>query len=70
MISPVLVFVIMLLWLDFEFCDRKIATAPLVNGLVILTLNIFKIAFLFLIYGMTELLEEQIPEQLHLCFTF
>ena len=67
MTSPVLVFVIMFLCLHLEMLDCEVGTDVLANGLVILKLRVCEIELLFLIYGMAEWLEEQIPEWLHLC---
>ena len=69
MTSPVFVFVIMFLCLRLELLDSDVATALLVNWSVILLLIVCEIQLLFLIRGMVERLEEQIPEWLHLCFS-
>ena len=69
MTSPVFVFVIMFLCLHLELLDSDVGTALLVNWLVILLLIVCEIQLLFLIRGMAEGLEEQIPEWLHLCFS-
>ena len=69
MTSPVFVFVIMFLCLHLEVLDCDVGTALLVNWLVILILIVCEIQLLFLIRGMAEGLEEQIPEWLHLCFS-
>ena len=69
MTSPVFVFVIMFLCLHLELLDCDVGTALLVNWLVILILIVCEIQLLFLIRGMAEGLEEQIPEWLQLCFS-
>ena len=69
MTSPVFVFVIMFLCLHLEVLDCDVGTALLVNWLVILILIVCEMQLLFLIRGMAEGLEEQIPEWLHLCFS-
>ena len=69
MTSPVFVFGIMFLCLHLELLDCDVGAALLVNWLVISILIVCEIQLLFLIRGMAEGLEEQIPEWLHLCFS-
>ena len=69
MTSPVFVFVIMFLCLHLEVLDCDVGTALLVNWLVILIVIVCEMQLLFLIRGMVEGLEEQIPEWLDLCFS-
>jgi hypothetical protein len=69
MTSSVFVFVIMFLCLHLELLDCDVGTALLVNWLVISILIVCEIQLMFLIRGMAEELEEQIPEWLHLCFS-
>ena len=69
MTSPVFVFVIMFLCLHLELLDCDVGTALLVNWLVISIFIVCGIQLLFLIRGMAEGLEEQIPEWLHLSFS-
>ena len=69
MTASVFVFVIMFLCLHLELLDCDVETDLLVNWLVISILIGCEIQLLFLIHGMAEELEEQIPEWLHLCFS-
>ena len=69
MTSPVFVCGIMFLCLHLVMLDCDVGTALLVNWLVIFIFIGCEIQFLFLIHGMAEGPEEQIPEWLHLCFS-
>ena len=69
MTSPGFFFVIMFLCLHLELLDCDVGTALLVNLLVTSILIVCEIRLLFLIRGMVERLEEQIPEWFHVCFS-
>ena len=62
-------FVIMLFCLHFEFLDYDVGPALLPNWSVMSILTVGEIQVLFLIRGMVERLEEQIPEWLQRCFS-
>ena len=62
MTSPVFFFVIMFFCLHFELLDCGVGTALLDNLLVTSILIVCEIQLLFLIRGIVERLEEQIPE--------
>ena len=55
--------------MDFELLDCDVGPALLLNWSVMVILTVSEIQVLFLIRGMVERLEEQIPEWLHLCFS-
>ena len=62
-------FLLYIYFMDCELLDCDVGTALLPKMLVTSILTVCEIQLLFLIRGMVERLEEQIPEWLQLCFS-